>query len=137
MKENEEKHIDRLIEGVMKKSTLEITSHDFTSLVMQQVEALKKNAYTTYDPLISKRAWVMIISISIIFFSSVIMLGKIQTSGWFGALNLDFMHSVVISEIFNGIKPSKAMNISITVFALMLLIQIPLLKHYFDKRIIN
>lgn len=137
MKEREDKHIEKLIDKVMKHSPLETTSVDFASMVMSKVEAIKTNATTTYEPLISKRRWFLIVTVSIGFVFYLIWLDKPEASGWFDAVDFNFLNTNKFSEIFNGIQLSKTTNVSILMFAVMLLIQIPLLKHYFDKRVLN
>lgn len=137
MKESEDRPIEELIDKMMKHSSLETPSFDFTSVVMGKVEAIKTSASTTYVPLISKRAWFAILSVFIVFVVYEIYLGKPEALGWFNAMNFDFLSANKVSEIFNGIHLSKTTSNSIMIFALMLLIQIPLLKYYFDKRILS
>ncbi len=72
MKKNVDKQIENLVDKVMKQSTLETPSIDFTSHIMVQVEAAKQSTSTTYQPLISKRVWA-IISIGFIAFVGYIL----------------------------------------------------------------
>ena len=132
MKENEGKHIDKLIDKVMKESSLESPSVDFTALVMGKVEAIQTSTYTTYEPLISKRVWVLLSIGFLVLVGMIARFGKIESSIWFD--NFDFLNTNRFLELINGIQVSQTTLVSISIFALMLLVQIPLLKNYFDKR---
>lgn len=137
MKENEDRHTEALIDKVMKHSTLETPDFNFASVVMAKVDTIKLISLTTYEPLISKRAWLMVFGIFLLFVVYVIWFGKPEASGWVDTMDFDFLSANNFSEIFNGIQLSKTTSSSILMFALMLLIQIPLLKYYFDKRLLN
>jgi hypothetical protein len=137
MKESEDKYMNELIDKVMKHAALETPSVDFTSMVMGKVEAIKLNAHTTYEPLISKRVWLLIFSISIVLVVAVTSFGAIDYSSWSNTMDFSFMKTIEFSKISNGMQLSNATRVSIVMFCLMLLIQIPLLKRYFDKRVLN
>ena len=133
MKENDGKHIDKLIDKVMKQSSLESPSVDFTALVMGKVEAIQTSTHTTYEPLISKRVWALLSIGFLVLIGLIARFGKTDNSIWFG--NFDFLNTNRFSELLNGIQVSQTTLVSIFIFAFMLLVQIPLLKNYFDKRI--
>jgi hypothetical protein len=129
MNENTNKHLDHFIDKVMKSSTLETPSFDFTSKVMSQITATSKNTVTIYKPLFSKTAWgiLIVLTAGIVGFS---VFSKDNTTlGWLD--QLDFSR---VSNVFSGIKISQTAMYSLMMFAVMLFIQIPLLKHYFNKR---
>jgi len=60
MVEDINKHIDSLVEKVVKESSLESPSLDFTSNIMSKIEAVPQNEITVYEPLISKSVWLAI-----------------------------------------------------------------------------
>lgn len=60
MNANEIKEIDKLVHKMMKKATLESPSFDFTAQIMEQVSSLKQSQATIYEPLISRKAWILI-----------------------------------------------------------------------------
>ncbi len=135
MKENVDKHIEQLVDKVMESSTLETPSFDFTSNIMAEVNSLSTSSVTTYEPLISKRNWFLlvsaIISVSIyLFFNS-----SIENKGWFDAIDFSVMSKFSITNLFSGITFSKTFIYAILIFAIMFFIQIPILKNYFDKRL--
>lgn len=130
MQEKEDKQIEKLIEKVMKHSSLETPSVDFTSLVMGKVEAMESSSKLIYEPLISKRTWVLI-AVGFVGLTIFVFMNQSETSGWF---NLNYFKIYRISHLFNALHPSKIVALSIGFFCLMLLIQIPLLKRTFDKQ---
>lgn len=130
MQENEDKQIEKLIEKVMKHSTLKSPSVDFTSLVMGKVEVIESSSKLIYEPLISKRSWVLI-AMGFVGLMIFIFMNQPESSGWF---NLNYFKTDRITHLFSALHPSKIVAFSIGLFFLMLLIQIPLLKRTFDKQ---
>lgn len=129
MKENANKHIDHFVDKVMKSSNMETPSFDFTAKVMSQITVPSKSAVTVYEPLISKTTWgiLLVLTAGMVGFS---IFNQESTSlGWFD--KLDFS---IVSNLFSGVKISQTTMYSLLMFGVMLFIQIPLLKHYFNKR---
>jgi len=129
MKENANKYLDQFVDKVMKTSKLETPSFDFTAKVMSQVSATSKSTVTVYKPLISKTVWgiLLVLGAGLVVFS--IFSKDNTTLGWFD--QLDFSK---VSNVFSGVKISQTTMYSLLMFGVMLFIQIPLLKHYFNKR---
>ena len=127
MKESD-KNIEKFIEGIMTESTLESPSIDFTSKVMSQILVAQKSKIQKYKPLISRPIWVVILGslISLILYTA------------FGneSYNSEIGHSYVvnISDIFSEFHFSKNTIYAVLIVPLMVLVQIPLLKNYYDKK---
>ncbi|MFM2394013.1 MAG: hypothetical protein RLZZ546_1995, partial [Bacteroidota bacterium] len=67
MKANEDKHIEELIDKMMKSQiTLDSPSLDFTSKVMQHIEIKKQSDAFVYKPLLSKQTILAISSLSLV-----------------------------------------------------------------------
>ncbi|PHR15059.1 MAG: hypothetical protein COA40_02650 [Aequorivita sp.] len=133
MKEQQSKELDQLIAKVMQKSTLETPSFQFTDKVLTAINAEQKSVNIPYRPLIPKYIW------------AAIVVGIIGITGylWFmikpAPLNLsipsfNFMDSFSLSNNIPAFTPSKITAYAILFFALMLCIQIPMLKQYFNNR---
>lgn len=129
MNEHKNKHIDHFVEKVMKSSTLETPSFDFTTKVMSQITVTSKSTVTVYKPLISKTVWgiLVLLTVGVVVFS--VFSKDTTTFGWFDKLDLSR-----VFNLFSGVKISQTAMYSVMMFAVMLCIQIPLLKHYFNKR---
>ena len=129
MKNNANKHIDLFVDKVMKSSKLETPSFDFTAKVMSQISETSRSTLTVYKPLISKTAWVILLLLTAGMVGFSLFSKNTTTLGWFD--QLDFS---IVSNLFSGVKISQTTMYSLLMFGVMLFIQIPLLKHYFNKR---
>ena len=133
MKENEDKHLEKLVSKVMKDSTLETPSFDFTSHIMQHVVGVSKT--TLYKPLISKAGWFCLI-ISVLIATVVLGINEgVQNSNWFNTINFSLLTSFELPNVFSRIQFSHTSLYAFILFGIMACIQVPLLKSYFDKRL--
>lgn len=125
MKEND-KNIEKFIEKIMEEASLETPSFDFTSKIMAQVTVAESAKIKEYKPLISKQAWFAIFGI-FAFFIGFSLIGTDQKPQFDFGLN-SFLKQLPTLHF------SDTITYSILIVTLMVLIQIPLLKNYFDKR---
>ena len=134
MEKHLDKKLDELTNRMMQDSSLEKPSFNFTDAVMQKIEIASKNKITDYKPLISKPIWGLI---SLSFFVVLYMIVSTSTSSdstFFNTLNFDTLFDNQITKSFSSVSFSKTVMYTITLFGLMLCVQIPILKNYFDKR---
>lgn len=128
MKESD-KNIENIIDKMMAEGTLETPSFDFTSKVMAQVLATEKAKIKPYKPLISISTW--------IFIGVALALLVIYNSFFAGAennLEIEKSYSDKISAIVSGIHISKTLLYALLIVPFMILIQVGVLKNYFDKK---
>lgn len=125
MKEND-KNVEKFIKKIMEDASLETPSFDFTSKIMVQVTVAESAKIKEYKPLISKQAWFGVFTIlaAVIGFS---FFGDAQKTQFDFGLN-SFLKQLPTLHF------SDTITYSILIVTLMILIQIPLLKNYFDKR---
>ena len=124
----EDKNIEKLVENMMKLESVQKPSHDFTSSVMQQIEALEQSKVTIYKPLISKPVWYAI-GFGMVALIGFLLFGNTTVENtWLPEMNYN------LSYKFPEIEFSSTMMYAMVFLVLMLGIQIPLLKNYFDKR---
>ncbi|HLT32421.1 MAG TPA: hypothetical protein VKZ98_01400 [Aquaticitalea sp.] len=135
MKENVDKHLESLVEKVLKQSTLDTPSFDFTANLMSRVESSSPSIATTYKPLISKQVWALIVLGFIGFVAYTFIVNKSEASDLFNNIDFSIVNADKFTDILNGFKAPKLAAYGVGLVALILLIQIPLLKNYFDKRI--
>ena len=135
MKNNIDTHLDRLTKKVMKETSLESPSFTFTDSIMSQVETLASRDVTVYKPLISKSVGTLI-TIGIIALISYLffMNSSIQTEALF-TLNFEVLFNNRFTTVLSNIKLSETLMYAVISLGIMLFIQIPLLKNYFDKRL--
>jgi hypothetical protein len=130
MNENADKDLDNLSRKVIGKSAIESPSFDFTKTVMSQINALSSSSVTTYVPLISKQVWTLIELAFVGVFGVVSSGASEEKSGWISKLNLEYEFANPLAHI----ELSQTVIYSVVLCAVMICIQIPLLKHYCDKR---
>lgn len=135
MQENVDKHLEDLTRKVMKSPELESPSFNFKSVVMAEIEGLEMSSTTKYVPLISKRSWVLIgvalLAVILYFIFSDITI----TAGWLSKIGIERFYNFEISNPLADLNISTTLIYAIGLFGLMLTVQIPLLKRYFDQRL--
>lgn len=126
MKE-EDKNIEKFIDKVMAETSLEAPSFDFTSKIMAQVSVAKQPKAIEYKPLISKPVWYSIFTILVAMIAYSFFSDSKESQ-----FDIDF--NTAISSLIPTVHFSDATTYSVLIVTLMVMIQIPLLKNYFDKR---
>lgn len=135
MRENDDKYLEDFTKKVVKRATLESPSIHFTSEIMAQVTALNNKQVTGYKPLISKKVWGFIALGFILLCAYFILEPETQKSSWFDVLDFSALSNNKFSSALSGFTVSKTLMYAVAFFGLMFGIQIPILKHYFDKRL--
>ena len=128
MKESD-KNIENLIDKMMSENTLESPSIDFTSKIMSQVLVIEKSKIKAYKPLISKSTWIFI-GICLI----ALTLYSVYSGSNISNLKIVNLYSDKVSTLFSGIHLSKNILYGILIVPFMILIQIGVLKNYFNKK---
>jgi hypothetical protein len=129
MKESD-KYYEKLVDQVMAESTLQKPSADFTSKIMSQILIAEQNKAIVYKPLISKPIWFLIFGCIIAFVGYAIFGVNVEQDDL--VVN-DLLYSKIenMTPLFQF---SKNTSYAVLIVVLMVLIQIPLLKNYYDKR---
>ncbi len=130
--ETNEKRIEAFIDKLMANETLEQPALDFTNKVMTEVEAISNSTATVYKPLIPKSVW-LLIGVSFVALVGYIYLKEpVTSSGWLGRFNLSNISMNPLGNVsFNF---TKTLMYAMVLLVVMGSIQVPLLKHYFNKR---
>jgi hypothetical protein len=135
MKEKEDKSIEQYVQTVIKETPLVSPSPDFTAKVMAGVFAFDKSKATVYKPLISKKGWFLIfggIIATLVYFLINERAPVSDQPWWLGFGVKDFSKTFFNSHLFQFSRTT--MNV-IILSALLIIIQITLLKKYLDKRL--
>ena len=128
MKEND-KEIENLIEKMMSENNLESPSFDFTSKIMSQVLVAEKSKIKAYKPLISKSTWIFIgVSLAALTAYAIYFNNDVYN------FEIAKTYSDKASALFSGIHFSTNVLYALLVVPFMVLIQIGVLKNYFDKK---
>lgn len=135
MNENVDKQLDELSKKVLLKTKVEQPSFDFTNNVMSKIESFSASGITTYEPLISKRSWILM-GIALMSICGFAFFGTFDAKdSWLDALGLDRFLEFSIPNPLSNLEFSNTVFYALLLFSIMLCIQIPILKTYYDKRI--
>lgn len=130
--ESDEKKIEDFIDKLMSADALEQPTADFTDLVMSKVKVVSTSDATVYKPLISRPIWVLILG-SFTALVGYIILGNTETTtGWTDRLELPNVSFNLFENVSSHM--SSTLTYAVVLLAIMVSIQVPLLKHYFNKR---
>ena len=132
MKNKDDKNLESLVERLMAESDLESPSVDFTGKVMSEVFSFETNKNPVYKPLISKRAWLIIFAGIIALFAFLFL--NIKPSASSKYFNFSFFDFTQFFQPFSHFQISSMTTNVLLAAALMLFIQLFLLKNYLNKR---
>lgn len=131
--EKDDKRIEDLVNKLMEADALEQPSFDFTDKVMAQVETLSDSSITTYKPLIPKSVFYAITA------GFLVLVGYVLFNGSSSSESLTEKYNIAqdYQNLFQSISFdfSSTLMYSILFLAVMVSIQIPLLKHYVNNRL--
>ena len=134
MNETEDKKLEHLIDKIMKETSLETPSIDFTSNIMSKIEVIANSTVTPYRPLISKPVWIGLFALIIGTLAYPLFFGPTETS-WLPNIHIsDLPYNTMVAK-FSNLIFSKRMIYSVVIFALMFAVQISFLKLHFNKRL--
>lgn len=134
MEENKNKSLESLVDSILKQDRLESPSKDFTSKVMQHIEVLQEKKAIVYKPLISKQVWA-ILGVVLIVVLVYGFYGTDSTSeSWIDTINWNILVDNSILNQLGKLNFSNTLLYALAFFGLMLGIQIPILKHYFNQQ---
>jgi|SRR6185437_933043 hypothetical protein len=135
MKENEDKNIRQFVDRVMKETSLESPSYNFTSKVMANVLAVNKSKATTYKPLISRKGWILIFAGIIAVLLYLLLSDSTQAANHSWLIDFSGKNFIPTLNSSNLFQFSR-LTINVVVAATVLVfIQIVLLKNYLNKRL--
>ncbi|WP_347924717.1 hypothetical protein [Pontimicrobium sp. SW4] len=134
MKEHTEQHLDNLAKKTIKASTLKSPSIDFTANVMRSIEHISVGESIQYKPLITKYGWLGIIAV-LIGVSLYMIFGNVEGSTLLNTVDYSVISNNKVTNVLSGITFSKTVMYAIGFFGLVFFIQIPLMKHYMNKRL--
>lgn len=132
MKNKKEDEIEKLVSKMMSEIAAEKPSIDFTAKVMADVSSVENRKTLVYQSLISKKGWVFIFASVVALFAFLLLNTKNEAS----TINFDFsiFNFDKMLSSFSGSHISSSTIDVLLAAAIMLFIQIFLLKTYLNKR---
>lgn len=131
--EKDDKRIEDLVNKLMKADALETPSLDFTETVMSKVEALSNSKVTVYKPLIPKYIWWLMASGFIALVAYVLFKQPSDTASLSERYNIPDVPLNILEGL--SFEFSSTLMYAMVLLAIMVSIQIPLLKQYFNNRL--
>jgi hypothetical protein len=131
--EKDDKRIEELVNKLMAADSLESAPADFTDGVMAKVEALQNSSATVYKPLIPKYMWWLIVSSFIALVGYVLFKQPSDTVSLSDRYNLPEVSFNLLDNISYNF--SSTILYASVLLAIMVSIQIPILKQYFNSRL--
>lgn len=133
MKVDNDKHLEKFVDKLMKETSPESPSPEFTVKLMMQVRATEMDKLTVYKPLISKYAWFVILTGVIALTTFYFFNTEAQSVSWLSKLNTSAVGDTFLKGL-SGFKVSAVTIYAFVLLAVMLLVQISVLNNYFSKR---
>ena len=132
MKE-EDKHLEDFVDKIMSAQKTEKPSVDFTAKIMASIQAGATTKKVEYQPLITRPVWAVLLSAFVAIITFITIKQPFGSIGIIDSLNMTQLLDNPFGRISFNI--SSTFMYSVVLFAVMLGIQIPLLKNYFNKRV--
>lgn len=131
--ENEDKRIEELVNKLMANDSIEKAPANFTNDVMSKVEALSETRTIVYKPLIPKYVWWLLGLGFVALVFNVILNKPSNSSSLSERYNLPEVSFDLLSNI--SIDFSSNLMYASVLLAVMVAIQVSLLKQYFNQRL--
>ncbi|MFD2565348.1 hypothetical protein [Aquimarina rubra] len=119
------------IQKLVKEAGVENPSTDFLQSVMDEVASVSMDKSPVYQPLISKKAWVLISLSVIVLLVSLPFLS--EGTSILDTLDLSIFSLDAIKNPFSGFKFHKTTTYGIIFLAILCLLQITVIKRRIDK----
>ena len=131
--ENEDKRIEDLINKLMTNDSLETAPTNFTEGVMSKIEGLSETKTIVYKPLIPKYVW-WLLGLGFVALIVNIVLNKSSDSS---SLSDRYDLPEISLDVFNNLSVdfSSSLMYATVLLAVMVAIQVPLLKQYFNQKL--
>lgn len=131
--ENEDKKIEELVDKLMANDYLEKAPINFTDDVMSKIEALSETKTIAYKPLIPKYVW-WLLGLGFVALIVNVIFNKPSNSS---SLSERYNLPEVSFDVFNNLSVdfSSTLMYATVLLAIMVAIQVPLLKQYFNQKL--
>ncbi|MAB49513.1 MAG: hypothetical protein CMC05_12880 [Flavobacteriaceae bacterium] len=131
--ENEDKRIEELVDKLMANDSLEKAPVNFTNDVMSKIELLSETKTIVYKPLIPKYVW-WLLGLGFVALIVNVILNKSSDSS---SLSERYNLPEVSFDVFNNLSVdfSSTLMYATVLLAIMVAIQVPLLKQYFNQKL--
>ena len=131
--EKDDKKIEDLVNKLMATDQLEKAPLNFTEKVMDKIEGLSGSTSIVYKPLIPKYVWWLLAIGFVALIGRILFKSPSDSVSLSERYNLpDISFNLLENMSFNF---SSTLMYAVVLFAVMISIQIPLFKQYFNSRL--
>jgi len=128
-----EKEIEEFTKYIMKEANVQEPSADFLSKVMHSVKIESELSLSkVYQPLISKSAWAAI-AVGIVVLCVFILTGTSQNSVLIPNIHFTIFDKISSINFFERIHLSDTFTFGFVLFSFLVILQLIVIKNYFNK----
>jgi hypothetical protein len=128
-----EKNIEEFTKYIMKEANVEKPSADFLNKVMDSVKMESELSLSkVYRPLISKSAWAAI-AVAFVALCIFILTGASQDSLLIPTIHFAIFDKIPSINLFERIQLSETFTFSFVLFSILAILQLVVIKNYFNK----
>jgi hypothetical protein len=129
-----EKDIEEFTKYIMKEANVEEPSTDFLNKVMNSVKLESELSKTrVYQPLISKSAWAAI-AVGFIVLCFIIITGNFQDTVLIPNVHFTLFDQISSINLFERIHLSDTFTFGFVLFSFLVILQLIVIKNYFNKQ---
>lgn len=131
----ENKKLDDFVRKTVKEVGLEKPSLEFTDSVLSRIQThSEKSTVFDYQPLLSKRVWLIVGSLISLVFAYLIFGNPKMGDVWFSIARLNRFTQFNLSGIVPDLAVSNTFIYGFIIFTFFMMIQVLIIKQRFDKR---
>ncbi|MDY2587248.1 hypothetical protein [Winogradskyella aquimaris] len=131
--EKDDKRIEDLVNKLMAYDSLEKAPEHFTDEVISKIESLPKTKAIVYKPLIPKYVWWLLAGGFMALIANIVFNRPSDTASLSERYNIPDVSFDFLSNI--SFSFSSTLMYATVFLALMVAIQVPLLKQYFNQKL--
>ena len=131
--ENEDKKIENLVNKLLANDSLEKAPANFTDAVMSKLQFASESKPIVYNPLIPKYVWWLLGLGFIALVINIVLNKSSDSSSLSERYNLPELSFDLLNKL--SMDVSNILMYATVLLALMVAIQIPILKQYFNNRL--
>jgi hypothetical protein len=135
MNDKDNNLLDNFTKKMVKETPVEKPSIDFSSNVMNAINALEvKKATNTFEPLISKKVWMLIVACIIALTVFLLKTGVNMNEGYLSNIDFSRFANTISFETSYNLNISNTALYGFIFLAIMIPIQIGFLKKYHNRK---
>lgn len=128
----EDNKIEDFTAFLMREVDKDVPSNDFVMNVMNSIE-IENKSVLSYKPLIPNSVWVLII---ILFLALAVYIFTGSTVNYYliSTLDIDVLNELSEIDLFKNISFSRTFTFSFILFSALAVVQLFVIKNYFNKQ---